>query len=109
MGRNVPWTAALAGAVAAFGAPAWAAEHVVTMAGMAYAPAEVEARVGDTIRFVNRDTLDHDVFVPTVGFGIDLGKQEPGAETTMVLGKPGSFEVECVFHPDMLTKVIVRE
>lgn len=109
MRRRFTWAAALAGAVAALGAPAWAAEHVVTMAGMAYAPAEVEARVGDTLRFANDDGMEHNVFVPTAGFGIDLGKQEPGTERVMTLGKAGAFEVECVFHPDMLTRVVVRE
>ncbi len=90
-------------------APAAAAEHVVTMAGQQYEPATIEAVRGDTIRFVNDDAVDHNVYVPTAGFGLDLGKQEPGAEATMALGRAGSFDVECVFHPNMLTKVIVRE
>ena len=93
--------AATAGAAPAVGtpppAPAHAEEHVVTMAGTAYAPAEIRAEVGDTIRFVN-DAVDHNVYVPTAGFGLDLGKQEPGAETTVRL-KAGAFEVECV-SPD---------
>ena len=109
--RRVTLQAAAMAAVVFGATPVSAAgeEHVVTMEGMEYAPAEVEARVGDTIRFVNDDTLEHNVFVPTVGFGLDLGKQEPGAERTMTPGKAGFFDVECVFHPNMLTKVIVRD
>ena len=96
----------LAGVLVA--APAAAAEHVVTMAGQQYEPAAIEAARGDTIRFVNDDETAHNVYVPTVGFGLDLGKQEPGEERTTALGQRGTFEVECVFHPDMLLTVTVE-
>ena len=90
------------------GGPALAAEHVVTMAGQQYTPSELSAQPGDTIRFVNDDDTDHEVFVPTVGFGVDLGKQEPGQDTTLRLARSGELEVECVFHPDMLLRVVVE-
>jgi plastocyanin len=60
------------------------------------------------VRFVNDDDIDHNVFVPTVGHAVDLGRQEPGSEATLTLGRPGTFEVECVFHPHMLTTVHVE-
>ena len=97
----------LAGAIPA-AMPASAAEHVVHMSGANYEPSRIDGRVGDTIRFVNDDTVNHDVFVPTGGFGIDLGRQEPGDEQTMTLGKAGTFEAECVFHGHMLLTVSVR-
>lgn len=78
------------------------------MAGMAYAPAIVEAKVGDTLVFVNNDVLAHNVFVPTVGFSTDFGKQDPGKEAHMTLMKPGLFDVECVFHDNMHTRIVVR-
>lgn len=81
--------------------------HTVKMAGMAYSPANISAHVGDTIRFINDDTLDHDVFVPTAGFSVDLGTQKPGVETVMALGKAGAFDVECVIHEHMNLKVEV--
>ena len=89
-------------------APAEAAEHVIRMAGQQYEPAEIKAAKGDSIRFVNDDDTAHDVYVPTVGFGLDLGKQEPGEERAIRLAKDGSFEVECVFHPHMLLTVTVE-
>lgn len=88
--------------------PASAAEHVVRMSGNNYAPSEIDGRIGDTIRFVNDDTVNHNVFVPTVGHGLDLGRQEPGDEQMMTLGKAGTFEAECVFHGQMLLTVSVR-
>ena len=90
-------------------APAQAAEHVVRMADQQYEPAEIKAAKGDSLRFVNHDETAHDVYVPTVGFGLDLGKQEPGEERTTVLRQRGAFEVECVFHPHMLLTVTVDQ
>src|SRR5688500_8273396 len=99
---------AVATAAMAHGSPSGAEVYTVTMAGMAYAPAHLTARVGDTIRFVNDDASDHVVFVPTAGHAIDLGAQEPGIEKTLDLMKPGSFEVECVIHDPMLLTVGVE-
>ena len=101
-------TAGVLLAASAFALPALAAEHVVTMQGAAYSPDEIRAASGDTIRFVNDDDIPHEVFVPTVGFGVDLGKQEPATEKTLALMRRGTFEVECVFHSDMLLTVTVQ-
>ncbi len=84
-----------------------AAEITVTMAGQTYAPAEITAAVGDTLLFVNDDEVAHNVFVPTAGHALDLGKQDPGAEASLTLRRAGRFEVECVLHEGMLTVVEV--
>ncbi|MPZ10919.1 MAG: hypothetical protein GEU89_12030 [Kiloniellaceae bacterium] len=84
-----------------------AAEITVGMAAADYTPATVEARVGDRLVFLNDDSVDHNVFVPTAGHAVDLGKQVPGARSELPLGKAGAFEVECVIHPDMHLQVRV--
>lgn len=84
-----------------------AGEHVVAMREGAYRPDRLQAGAGDTLRFVNEDAVAHEVFVPTVGFAVDLGRQEPGEERVLPLGRAGRFEVECVFHQDMLMVVEV--
>jgi plastocyanin len=91
----------------ALAGPAAGAEIMVTMAGADYAPASVTARPGDRLRFVNDDAVDHNVFVPTQGHAIDLGRQEPGKEAMLPLRRQGRFEVECVFHQHMLMVVEV--
>jgi plastocyanin len=82
--------------------------HVVTTAGAAYAPAEITAKVGDSIRFINDDQADHDVFVPTIDHAVDLGVQKPGTEATLKLGRSGRFDVECVIHDHMKLVVEVQ-
>lgn len=97
--------------VAAMGAmvamPVMAEDIEVRMGGQAYAPSVIEARVGDTLVFINDDDTNHDVFIPTVGYATDLGRQEPQTEARMTLGQPGVFDVECVFHPHMTARVVV--
>jgi plastocyanin len=88
---------------------AQAAEITVQMKGAAYTPATIEAQVGDRLIFVNDDAVDHNVFVPTAGHGVDLGKQTPGSTAELPLGKAGAFEVECVIHPDMHLAVEVAQ
>ena len=97
----------LALCVSAIAQTAAAEEVVVTMAGADYAPSSITAAVGDTIRFVNDDGADHNVFVPTATHALDLVTQEPGTEAQLVLRTPGKFDVECVFHSNMLLEVEV--
>ena len=99
----------LALAFVAGAGPVLAAEHVVQMENIAYAPMALSAKVGDTIRFVNADGTNHAVFVATAGHGVDLGMQKPKAETKLTLGKEGRFEVECVNHPNMRLVVVVTK
>lgn len=103
------WVVSMAGLAVASATPAFAAEHVVKMSGMAYAPREIRAKLGDTIRFVNEDGTDHAVFVATKGYGVNLGTQKPKAETKLALAKEGRFEVECVIHPHMHLVVVVMK
>ncbi len=80
---------------------AFAAEHTVSMKGMRYSPAVLEAKVGDVVKFVNDDTENHDVFVPTRGFAVDLGAQRPNTTAELPLLRAGTFEVECAQHAPM--------
>ncbi|MGE0718461.1 MAG: methylamine utilization protein [Alphaproteobacteria bacterium] len=94
---------------AAIASGAMAAEHTVTMGGSAYGPKTLKAKVGDTIVFDNDDFDNHVVFVPTVGFGIDLGAQKPGEKRSMTLRRAGKLDVECVLHEDMHMTVEVTQ
>jgi plastocyanin len=98
-----------AGALVLLAGPVAAGEHKVGMIGMQYAPQQVAAKVGDTLVFDNDDTENHAVFSPSFGHGFDLGAQKPGEMKKLEVRKEGTFDVECVFHPDMVTKVTVSK
>lgn len=82
--------------------------HEVRMQGSTYAPARIEARVGDTLRFVNDGDENHTVSVPTRGFAANLGNQPPNATRDYTLSAPGRIEIECMPHPQMKLVVTVR-
>ncbi|MGE0723137.1 MAG: cupredoxin domain-containing protein [Alphaproteobacteria bacterium] len=89
------------------GGSAVAADHVVSMNSETYSPKLLKAKVGDRLVFDNDDTEDHAVFVPTVGFGVDLGGQKPGEKRSLPLRRAGTFDVECVLHENMKMTVEV--
>lgn len=85
-----------------------AAEIQVTMKGMQYHPAKITAKRGDVLVLTNDDTVAHDAFVPTYGFGINPGGIKPGETKRIALMKRGHFVVECVFHDMMKINVAVK-
>jgi plastocyanin len=84
-------------------------EIKVGMAGTAYAPKMVQARIGDVINFTNDDFENHWVYVPTHGYLVSRGTQKPGEDFKLMLAKEGSFDVLCALHTSMAMKVAVKK
>ena len=94
--RYLPLIAALVfGAIAV---PAHAATIQITIDNMVFAPAEVSAKVGDTIEWINRDVLAHTATARNGDFDVTT---PPKKTVTSVLQKAGSVEYYCRFHPNM--------
>jgi plastocyanin len=100
--------AACAAAMLLAGA-AGAEEIKIGMLGSKFSKQTINAKVGDTLIFENDDQVDHDVFVPTFGHGVNPGNIKPGQSVALPLGKAGSFDLECVYHVDMTAKVTVAK
>ena len=98
---------AMAGLILAAGT-ASANEITVTMKGMQFQPGKIAAKRGDVLVLTNDDTVDHDAFVTTFGFGTNPGNIKPGETKRIPLLKPGRFVVECVFHDTMKIQVTVK-
>jgi len=82
-------------------APAHAAEHVLIQKDKAFSVKKLQAKVGDTVKFVNEDPFAHNVFSLSDAKSFDLGSFGQGGSKTVTLDKPGTIEVECAVHPDM--------
>jgi len=94
LGRRV----VLALALAAFAVPAHAATIQIVMQDLVFAPAEVTAKVGDSIEWVNKDVFAHTATARNGDFDVNL----PAKKTvTSVLTKAGTVEYYCRFHPNM--------
>ena len=87
-------------------AEASAETHVVTIKDFTYSPQTLEARVGDTVTFVNKDSAPHTATSKDKSF--DSGKLEQGDEFTLKLTKAGTLEYLCTYHPNMVGKIVVR-
>ena len=95
-GRYLPLiTALLFGAIAV---PAHAATIQITIDNMVFAPAEVSAKVGDTIEWINKDVFAHTATARNGDFDVNIA---PKKTVTSVLKKPGTVEYYCRFHPNM--------
>ena len=105
-GRYLPVTATSVMAVllsAAIAVPAHAATIQITIENMEFAPAEVSARVGDTIEWINKDVLVHTATARNGDFDVTT---PPKKTVTSVLKKAGTVEYYCRFHPNM--KAVLR-
>ena len=95
-GRYLPViTALLLGAMAV---PAHAATIQITIDNLVFAPAEVSAKVGDTIEWINKDVLAHTATARNGDFDVIT---PPKKTVTSVLKKAGTIEYYCRYHPNM--------
>lgn len=70
---------------------------------LAFSPLEVEAKVGDTIEWVNNDTFAHTATAKG-GFDIMLPPKKSGSA---VMDKAGVVDYYCRFHPNMKGRITV--
>jgi plastocyanin len=78
--------------------PAQAATIQITMQDLVFAPAEVSAKVGDTIEWINKDVLVHTATARNGDFDVNIA---PRKTVTSVLRKAGTVEYYCRLHPNM--------
>ena len=102
-GRYLPVvTALLLGATAV---PAQAATIQITMENLVFAPAEVSAKVGDTVEWVNKDVFDHTATARSGPWDVAV---DTGKTGKVVLAASGTVEYYCKLHPNMVGKITVR-
>ena len=95
-GRNMLAMAALL--FGAMAVPAHAATIQITIDNLVFGPAEVSAKVGDTIEWINKDVLAHTATARNGDFDVTT---PPKKTFTSVLTKAGSVEYYCRYHPNM--------
>ena len=83
-----------------------ARSHQMDIAGLAFAPVHLDAKVGDTLIWTNRDVVPHTVTGAAVDW--ESGEMAMGAEFTIVLDSAGEHAYLCRFHPGMQASVTVQ-
>jgi plastocyanin len=82
----------------AMAVPAHAATLQIVMENLVVSPAEVSAKVGDTIEWINKDVFAHTATARNGDFDLTL---PPKKTVTSVLNKAGTVEYYCRYHPNM--------
>ncbi len=84
--------------------PARAETIQVIIDKLVFAPIDVNAKVGDTVEWVNKDALAHTATATNNDWNVMIAPKQTGK---LVLKKPGTIEYFCKFHPNMKGRVIV--
>jgi plastocyanin len=92
------WMLAAVAALFAVSVSARAATVQVTMENLVISPAELSAKVGDTVELVNKDIFAHTATARNGDFDVTM---PPKKTVTSVLTKAGTVEYYCRFHPNM--------
>jgi plastocyanin len=79
---------------------------VVTMDNMAISPSDVSAKVGDTIRWINRDVFDHTATARNGDWDVTI---PANTTVTTVLKKGGGIDYYCRFHPNMTAIIRIEQ
>ncbi len=85
-------------ALGAIAVPAHAATLQIVMENLVISPAEVSARAGDTIEWINKDVFAHTATARNGDFDLTIA---PNKTVTSILKKAGTVEYYCRFHPNM--------
>lgn len=86
-------------------APSRAETVTVVVDKLAFAPTEIEVKVGDTIEWVNNDIFDH---TATVRGGWDV-EIPAGARAWLKIERAEAVEFYCRYHPNMTGRIVSKE
>jgi plastocyanin len=77
----------------------------VTIKSLAFVPAEVHAKVGDTIVWDNNDAFVHTATARNGSFDVNIPANKP---TQLDLKQAGEIAYYCRFHPNMTGRLVVE-
>lgn len=79
----------------------------ITIKDLKYTPAKLTIKVGQTVRWINKDDNDHTVSAKDGSFKSDNLQSGETFEHTFT--KPGKFDYGCKYHPRMKGQITVAE
>lgn len=77
-----------------------------TLGNRAYAPDDVNVAVGETVTWVNADSVPHTSTSDATGW--DSGTVGAGGRFSFAFQSAGTFKYHCTIHPGMIGSVVVR-
>jgi plastocyanin len=83
---------------------AHAATIQITIQNLVNVPAEANAKVVDTVEWINQDVLAHTATARNGDWDVMIGPNKTGR---VVLKKAGTVDYYCKFHPNMTGRLII--
>jgi plastocyanin len=77
--------------------------------GRAFSIENLSIKRGESLTFLNDDTVSHNIASISAGNEFDLGSQSPGTSTDVTFTRPGEAQVFCAIHPRMKLTVKVSD
>lgn len=106
-GKSVVYVDAVAGKTF----PAPSQRPVMDQKGLVFNPHVMVVQVGTTVDFLNSDTVQHNVFWPSISGnkkdGHNLGTWPKGEKRSFQFNTPGVVPLLCNVHPEMSGYIIV--
>ena len=96
----------VAAAMFAAAAPAQAETINVTMTNVAFEPATVNAKVGDTIVWTNNDIFAHTATARDKAWDLNA---MPKKTVSFTVKKAGAIEYYCRYHPNMVGRIEAKD
>lgn len=81
-----------------------AEKNIVTIQNFKFKPAEITIQKGETITWINEDSITHTV----TGTGINSGSLNKGQSFKQTFNDAGTFNYNCTTHPYMKGKITVK-
>lgn len=103
MKRNCGLLPVLAATLLIGAVSAQAETVTVVIDKMAFSPAEIAIKAGDTVQWVNKDILAHTATVKG-GWDVMIPAKQTAATT---IAAAGEFDYICRFHPNMKGRIVV--
>lgn len=86
--------------------PVPAAENSVLISNFKFSPATLTVKVGDTVTWMNQDSVDHSITADDGSF--DTGLFAQGKTASNTFNQAGTFAYHCGVHPNMQGTIIVQ-
>ena len=80
---------------------------IIDIANFAFSIPNLSVKKGETVRFVNHDTIPHTITSDTGAF--ESGNIAPNAEFSKTFSTVGTFSYHCSYHPSMKGSITVTE
>ena len=90
-------------------AGALAANLTITQKGRTFSSEELAIKKGETVTFLNDDSVPHNIMSSSKANEFNLGSQSPGSATDVTFKESGEVLVICAIHPRMKMMVKVTE